>query len=231
MQFYTDLDAIGNYSRFYKWEVEETWEYHAAHPLEYYYDGETHKVIPPDYSKNVCYATVPVKNVFTVSTKNLSQNAFYQYPLHVVDGHTSRLKILYSFLIRQLAISEGAYNYWEQMRINSNQDGGLYEKQPFAIKGNLKNVTSPDRDVLGYFYAAPEQTRRYFYKDVEGVKLDFPVFCNEDPPGRMGWREFSPSQYPIYFYYNASGFFRILSDDCIDCRRVGGVLEKPDFWP
>jgi len=107
-----DLNAIGNFSQYYKWEVEETWEYHAAHRLEYYYDGIFHRVNPPDYSKKVCWSTGLVKNIFTVSTKNLSQNTYTQYPLHAIDGHTSRLGVLYSILVSQLALSEGAYNYW-----------------------------------------------------------------------------------------------------------------------
>lgn len=231
MQFYIDLNAIGNYSQYYKWEVVETWEYHAAHPAEYFYDGAFHQIMPPDYSKNKCWITGLVKNVFTVSTKNLSQNIYNQYPLHFIDGRTSRLGILYSILVRQLALSEEAYNYWEQLRINSNEQGGLYEKQPLAIKGNLQNVTNPDNDVLGYFYAASESTKRYFYHDVEGIVLDFDNGCSEDNLGRFGWREFKPGDYPVFYYFNAVGALKILSYECIDCRRLGGTTVKPDFWP
>lgn len=231
MQFYVDLNAIGNYSQYYKWDVVETWEYHAAHPLEYFYDGTFHEVYPPDYSKNKCWSTNLVKNVFTVSTKSLSQNTYKQYPLHYVDGHTSRLGILYSILVRQLALTEEAYNYWEQLRINSNEQGGLYEKQPLAIKGNIQNATNPDNEVLGYFYATSESTRRYFYHDIEGIPLDFSNSCSEDVLGRFGWREFKPDDYPVYYYYNAVGALKILGRECVDCRLMGGTTEKPDFWP
>ncbi len=231
MQFYVDLNAKGDYSQYYKWEIVETWEYEAAHPLEYYYDGTHHVVDPPDYSKKVCWITGLVKNVFTVSTKSLSQNIYNQYPLQTVDGHTSRLGILYSTLVRQLALSEGAYNYWDQLRINSNEQGGLYEKQPFAIKGNLLNVSNPENDVLGYFYAASESTKRYFYHDVEGIVLDYSDQCYESVLGKFGWREYFPREYPIYYFYNEAGMLRILNCYCIDCRLQGGTIVKPDFWP
>ena len=229
MQFYVDLNALGDFSQFYKWEVVETWEYHAAHPAEHYYDGDFHKIDPPDYSNNICWITVPVKNVFTISTKSLSQNKYSQYPLQFIDGETSRLGIRYSILVRQLALSEPAYNYWEKMRINSNEQGGLYETQPLAIKGNMLNESNPEKDVLGYFYAASESSKRYFYQDVEGIELGFNDFCYEESLGMFGWREFFPYEYPIYFYYNM-GALKILNHECVDCRLMGGTIVKPDFW-
>jgi hypothetical protein len=230
MQFYVDLDARGDYSQYYKWEIEETWEYHAAHPGENYYDGTFHHVDPPDYSRMVCWANQPVRNVFTVSTRSLSQNTFKKYPLHYIDGTTSRLSVLYSMLVSQFSMSKGAYNYWEQLRINSNEQGGLYEKQPLAIKGNLLNVTTPEKKVLGYFFAASVSSRRYFYQDIEGVGLGFNNYCFEEGLGLLGWKEFFTWEYPVYYYYNA-GVLKTLSPGCIDCQKAGGTLVKPDFWP
>jgi len=230
MQFYVDLDAEGDYSRYYKWEVVETWEYEAAYPAEYYYDGTHHQIKPPDYSNYRCYASGLVKQVFTVSTMNLSQNIYPRFPLHSIDGGTSRLSILYSILVRQLALSQSAYNYWEQMRTNSTEQGGLYEKQPVIIKGNLKSLTNPEQSVLGYFHTASVSERRYFYHNVNGIDLNFSNGCIEEALGRGGWREFYPTDYPVYYAFVA-GSLRILSNECIDCRKMGGTTVKPDFWP
>ena len=231
VQFYVDLNAVGNYSQYYKWEVEETWEYHAAHPAEYYYDGDFHHIQPPDYSNKVCWITLPVKNVFTVSTIGLAENIYKEYPLQAVGANTSRLIILYSMLVRQLALSDGAYNYWEQLRINSNEQGGLYGKQPLAIKGNMQNMSAPDKDVLGYFYAASVSSRRYFFQDIPGFEITYNDYCAGEPLGLMGWREFYPSEYPVYYYFNEGGALRTLSHECVDCRLGGGITVKPDFWP
>jgi len=231
MQFYVDLKAPEAVCRNYRWEVVQTWEYHAAHPLEYYYDGDFHEITPPDYSNMVCWADGLVKNVYTLTTKGLSENVFIKYPLHFVDGHTSKLGILYSILVRQLALGVNSFNYWEQVRINNSEQGGLYDQQPFTIKGNLTNVTDPDKDVLGYFYAASESSGRYFYKDVEGLELDFTDYCSEELLGRMGWKGYTKNEYPIYYYYNSQHALRILTAECIDCRLMGGTTTKPDFWP
>jgi hypothetical protein len=231
MQFYVDLRAEGYECRNYLWEVKETWEYHAAHPAEYYYDGAFHQILPADSSKIVCWSNSLVKNVFTISTNDLSQNDYPGYALHFIDGHTPRLGILYSVLVKQLALSDEAYNYWEQLRILSNQEGGLYEQQPLAVKGNLTNTSSPDKQVLGFFFAATESSRRLFYQNVEGIELDFSDYCDEEPLGRMGWKEFRYYDYPVYYYYNDQHALRILNRECVDCTLIGGTTARPDFWP
>jgi len=230
MQFYTDLNGTGSESRFYRWELEETWEYQAAYPEEYYYDGIFHQFDPPDYTNYTCWITGPVKNVFTLSTVNMTQNKYTKFPLHFIDGKTSRLSILYSLLVKQMAISEGAYNYWDQMRINSNEQGGLYEKQPLAVRGNMINKTHPEQEVLGFFQAASVSSSRYFFSQVEGLPLEFDDHCYEEGLGKFGFKEFSVNDYPVYFTY-VNGVVKILNRDCIDCRKAGGTTSKPDFWP
>ncbi len=231
MQFYTDFAGTESDSRFYRWEVKETWEFHSAHPIEYYYNGKFHEVVPPDYSKLVCWSSMLVKNIYTLSTKSLSQNVYIKYPLHSVDGHTPRLGILYSILVTQQSLSESTYNYFEVVRENSAGFGGLYEKQPFSIKGNLVNLAQPEKDVLGYFYATSESTKRYFYHDIEGLELDFSNGCSEGSLPLTGWGGYKKWDYPVFYYYNEDGALIILSDPCVDCRLRGGTLIKPDFWP
>jgi hypothetical protein len=231
LQFYTDLKGTDSDSRFYKWEVLETWEFHAAHAAENYYDGKFHEIIPPDDSKMICWRTSMVKDIYVLSTKDLSQNVFYKHPLHFIDGHTSRLAIYYSMLVSQQSLSASTFRYFEVVKENSAGFGGLYEQQPFSISGNLVNLTNPEKDVLGYFYATTESSKRYFYHDIEGLELDFYNGCIEDHLPMSGWQGYQRHEYPIYFYFNEANELRILSDGCIDCRVIGGTLTKPDFWP
>lgn len=229
MQFYVDLEAGANDSRYYLWEIDETWQYRAPHPREYYYDGTHHQIIPPDTTNTTCWITQPFRNVFTVSTAGLAQNRYRQFPLHQIDGKTSRLGIRYSILVRQLAISENAYNYWEKLRVNSNEQGGLFERQPMAIRGNVVNRTNQGKEVLGFFFAAFESSERQFYQSVEGIPVAFGYPCYPESLGRFGWAEFSPDDYPVYYCF-IEGRLRIIGLDCIDCRRQGGTTNKPDFW-
>jgi len=233
LQFYVDLNAENTSSRHFRWEPEETWEYHSTWPIEWYYDGTVHHVFPPDYSRMVCWQTQIEKNIYTLSTENLESNIYKSLPLHFVDNYcTSRLVYGYSLLIRQFAISSGAYSYWDKMRINNTEQGGLYDKQPLAIRGNLRNASNPDQDVLGFFGAADMKTKRIFVSNVENLPIEYSPNCSPGEAMRGGFMEVTPEEYPFYLLGNAEGYvMRQLQPGCVDCLTVGGTNVKPAFWP
>ena len=104
----------------------------------------------------------------------------------------------YSLLINQFALSEAAFSYWDQLRINSVNQGGLYEKQPLSIKGNLHNNTNPDQEVLGFFSASSVKSKRIFVKAVKNFEFDFSTYCAPDPLGFVGLKAIEPSEYPAF---------------------------------
>jgi hypothetical protein len=232
LQFYVDLDAGNLSSRYFKWEAVETWEYHADHPREWYYDGSVHRIIPPDSSRMVCWSTELVKNIYTITTQNLDENRYNKLPLHIVTNHSPKMIYGYSLLINQYAMSEAAYSYWDQLRINSSEQGGLYEKQPLAIIGNLHNNTDPDQKVLGFFSASSVKSKRIFLRNVENFEIDYTNPCKPMVMEYGGFLEISPWDYPAFLLANPFGYsMATLSNECVDCLTGGGINIKPDFWP
>jgi len=233
IQFYVNLDAQNYYCRYFRWEALETWEYHSTWPIEWYYDGTVHHVFPPDYSRSVCWQTMLVKNIFTLSTTNLEDNLYKALPLHFVNNYSSpRLVYGYSLLLKQFAMSEAAYTYWEKLRINSTEQGGLYDKQPLAISGNLHNITNPDQSVLGFFGVTDMKSKRIFVQNVENLPIIYDPGCQPGPPMRGGFKEVKPWDYPFYLYGDEFGYsMRELTRECVDCLSVGGTNVKPTFWP
>lgn len=231
IQFYLDLDGAETGTRYYRWEAEETWEYHADYYREWYYDGEVHHIWPPDSSLKICWRTRYIPRIFTLTTGNLVENKFKKLPLHFVDNLTTKLAYGYSLLIKQYALSEAAYTYWDQLRINSEEQGGLYETQPLAIRGNMHNVNNPDEDVLGFFGASSVTTKRIFVQNVPNLELDFYTFCNPNVL-RKGLAELIPDDYPVYLMGDAFTYYLVsLNKACVDCTALEGTPVKPDFWP
>lgn len=231
IRFFADLDARGFDSRYFRWEIEETWEYQMDYGREWYYDGISHKIDPVDNSTRVCWQTTLVSEIFTVSTSNLAENVYRQHPLHFVNNRTTRLTHLYSPLIRQYAISEEAYAYWDKLRINSEAQGGLYEQQPLPVDGNLYVPEDENIRVLGFFGAASVTSKRLFVGYVPGLEIDpNPLCIGPVPLGIFGWADVDPTDYPVYFT-RIDGAIHILMEDCLDCRMHGGDIVKPDFWP
>ncbi len=232
LQFYVDLKGTNTDSRYYRWAIYETWEYHAAYPIVYYYSYPLilHHNIPPDSSKFTCWDTRRIPKIFTLSTKNLSQNKYNSLPLQYVDNTTQKLFNGYSMLVEQFALSKAAYNYWSQMQAHSTQEGGLYEKQPLAIRGNLRDITHPNKEVLGFFTAESVSYKRIFIRRVPGLPLKYVTPCSEHP---LKLIPTDKSFFPIYLKADKGGKNTgiELSVYCVNCLLQGGDTIKPSFWP
>jgi hypothetical protein len=234
IQFYVDLKGDNSNSRFFRFEPVETWEYHVEYAVEWYYSGgrEPKHVWPPDSTNMVCWRTYLPKNIFTLSTKDFSENKYRLLPLHFIDNTTSRLVYGYSLLVNQYSLSEAAYNYWNQLRINSSSEGGLYEKQPLATKGNLRNLTHPDQAVLGFFGVSAVTSKRIFVSKVENLPLLYYSSCTPDPLSIYGFSDYGSNQWPLYLMGDRNGWQpMVLDKECVDCRVLWGKNMKPDFWP
>lgn len=233
LQFYLDLDGENVPGRNYRIDVTETWEYHSAYPIEWYYDGKIHHVYPIDFSRMVCWRTELVKNIFTLTTSNLSKNKYIMYPLHIVDDYSSpRLQYGYSLLIRQYALSDVAFVYWEKVETNSSQEGGLYEKQPLAVKGNMHNLTNPDQEVLGFFGATTVKSKRIFVSPLEDMPIEYDPHCDVFILLKNGLKQIKPYSYPAYLVGDNSGYQLLqIRTECVDCESLGGTIVKPNFWP
>lgn len=233
IQFYIDYNGENVSCRKYMIEAYETYEYHSAYPIEWYYDGQIHHVVPGDFSRMICWKTALVKNVFTLTTSNLSQNKYTRFPLHIVDNFTSRrLEFGYSLLIRQYALSDAAFIYWEKIKLVNNQEGGLYERQPLAVKGNMHNLTNPDQEVLGFFGTTSVKSKRIFVSPIEKLPMLYDPHCEEGILLKNGVKQISPASYPAYLFGDINRYYNVMIRfECIDCLRLGGKNVKPVFWP
>lgn len=231
LQFYIDLEGSEKDSKFYRWKLTETWEYHSAYPLEFYYNGQVQHIYPPDSSEMYCWTTDQVDEIFTINTTNFSSNAIKKFPLHLVENNSSRLGVLYSLLINQMALTEDAYTYWDQLRQNMTAQGGLYSTQPLAVKGNIRNISMPEQDVLGFFQASYVSSLRIFVPPPPDLELTFTDKCNPLPLER-GFIEIRPREYPAYLLtIDGEWTMTVLNKECVKCTLRGGTTEKPYFWP
>lgn len=227
IQFYIDVDGKNTNNYYYRWEITETWEHRAAYPKSWYWTGyATIKVDPPDFSRFFCWSTLNIKNTYNLTTKDLAQNKYRMYKLHFVDNQTQRLTYCYSVLVNQFAQSEPAYKYWENLRINSNDQGGLYNTQPIRIIGNLKSTSNPDLTILGFFGASSVSSKRIFARDIENIELYYPDCEPTEPEQFVDFRKGKPQ-----YLYPAGSSLWIVGDGCVECNIFGGTTVKPSYWP
>lgn len=235
IQFYLDFVASDYFSRYYRWQIDESYEYHSFWPIKNYINEYNQYVSsngPPSYSKFVCFKTETIDDIITLSTKALSKNMFKGFRLNFVDDHTQRLKYNYSILVKQYSLDEDACIYWEKINKNNKSGAGLFTKQPEQIVGNIVNINNDAEKVLGYFGASSVNTKRivvdvaneFAFRDINGCKLGFLKY---------GPLPLEPR--PIYFAYDtdpADGTWSLgwSYAECFDCTSLGGSLDKPDFF-
>jgi hypothetical protein len=229
IQFYIDFNGTNIKTKKMKFEVEETWKYQMEYPIQWIWDGRTLTTIdPPDYSKNICWNTSNTGNIYTLTTENLNANVFRKFPLHHVLNNSNKLLMGYSILFRQLTIADPVFDYFEKIKDNVLDNGGLYETQPQQIEGNIHNVSDPNTRVLGYFYAAGASEQRKFISTVEGLELNLADFCTPISLD-LGYRFLRNLTHPVYLLLEGGQF--LLDDLCVDCTAWGGVTVQPDYWP
>lgn len=229
LQFYLDVKAEDDESRYFRWRIDETYEYESFAPISYYYLDETHV---PNYPADeweffTCWKEGEISGLFQSSTMNLTQNEKKRIYLNYVSARTERLRIKYSLLVRQYTLSENAYEYFEQNRLAIEEGDGLYTRQPRQPITNFMNVEDDTERVLGYFWVSTQTSKRIFVSQMEDLDV---------PADECAYWEFDPlvdgeGPFPIYIYDDKdNGKLYTGLRDCFECTRRGGTNVKPDYW-
>jgi hypothetical protein len=251
LQFYVDLNAPDDASRYYRWQITETWEIHAWHKIAGVYDGSTMFFNPdnPSDSLYYCWDSKTASGIYTYSTLNLTHNRLRQVPLHFKAHDSPDMTIKYCATVRQFALDADAYYYWHQKEIELRESGQIYTTQPSQLKSNIFNTANPGEKVLGYFWVSSFTEKHLFEKNPFYNNIAIGPescvsygTCAEFLDENLINTLYHITQYtknfpvpPVYMYYYImpmSGLFCVYftKDECIDCRRVGGNTHKPDFW-
>ena len=103
VQFYVNINAGANDSRYYAYQLEETWETYTPLTIEYIYDS-ARVMTAPDYLSglNHCWMRGIVEKFHVASTHDKTENKLTGIPLHYVSSNTARLKHKYCLQVNQL---------------------------------------------------------------------------------------------------------------------------------
>lgn len=230
VQFYVDLKAEDSISRYFRWIMQETYEITSIAPITYFYTGDEENPIgeyESEYEFYRCWKTEPVKRLFLSNTMNLTVNEKKRIPLNYVSTGSERLKIKYSLRVQQYTLSEGAYNYWQKAKNETQDAGGLYTQQPGRAISNIYCADDSSELVLGYFWLSHRTESRVFVPGIPSINIT---------GNHCELEEFDP-------YYHAAGPFPryvwldqvrsmawTSSKSCFNCTERGGTTTKPDYW-
>ena len=241
VQVSLDTEDPTNQSHFYRWNYVETYQVIAPFGSNYVWTGGTN--LEWRYDRiDTCYVTDTLRNILLMNTEHLEQTKISKLPIRYIDEFDNIFRRRYSILVQQYSLSAEAYRYWDNLRITSEQQGSLSDRQPGSLAGNMFSVSNPDEIVIGYFEAGQVSEKRIFFSAItfynEGLKMPPPFrsYCYEIQPVIFRQSQL-PSLMPLWEHnmnvWDVSGTgdvaVYLMPKTCTDCRDKGTTV-RPDFF-
>lgn len=224
-----------NNTRYYRWDYLETWEHHSAYDSPWGVSNGYIFIVDVATQGFMCWSTVPSTEIVLGTSIQLGQDVISHQPVGMVAQHSVKIGVRYSMLLKQYALTERAFDYWQILKKNTQELGTLFDPQPSQLRGNIHCITNPAEPVIGYVSVGSVSSKRIFIdkNDVSNWNPPVTPFCDvkEIPkgfPDPLVYTYPDPTYAPYYFV-TGGGLF-IAKKECVDCRLQGGVNQKPIFW-
>jgi len=155
-------DATGKVT-YYRWAYSESWKFHANFASLYYSNGDT-VLVRNQLTQNIttCWGADSSSNIILGSSAKLSHNVIYQMPLTSIVSTSEKVEDEYSILVTQYALTADAYNFYTNLRKNTESLGSIFDPEPSQINGNIICSTNPAEPVIGYVSVGASTARRIF---------------------------------------------------------------------
>jgi len=224
-------------TKYYRWDYIETWNYPSIYSTDlgvkngliYYKDATT--------QTDSCWRTTNSTNIILSSSIALSEDVISNFPVAVVPQNSEKISLGYSILVKQYALTEEAFRYFQLIQKNTEQLGSLFDAQPSLLKGNIQSVDNPNEPVIGFISASTITEKRTFIRKRQVINWNYgrPVeYCgifltiSQNPANYLIFDYPDPSLGPYYFV--TGGGMVITKKTCLECTEQGGTNVKPLFW-
>ena len=235
VHIYANAHDENDNTHYYFWKYDETWAYTSAFPsLNKYENGQ---IVDRHDDIFHCWKTLPSTQILISSSVKLAQDIISKYTLITLPLNSEKFQSEYSMNLHQFALTKDAFEYWQQLKKNTENIGTIFGPQPSQILSNIRCTSNPAEPVIGYFSASSIEKKRVFIS-----RQELPLVrnitgyedCVQDTLFNAQIPDFRGSElitYPVtkgmppaVVGYLMASFF------CVDCRFHGGTTVKPDFW-
>ena len=213
---------------------EETWEFHSEFPAQIFVNTQTwaYEAIDYDYPYYWCFRNAESPERILVDySRHLAGS--WAYPVQRFARTNNRNHRRYSILVKVIALSEEAYNYNKQVQNQARSGSDLFSPEPGAMRGNLRCLSQPEKQVMGLVTAGNVSYKRAF--------LDSRYLINTRP-NEASLHAVTLEEMPYLYYEQGERPIANIHVDgmgttvgwgperCINCVLAGGYQQKPSFW-
>jgi len=227
-QFYISSGPGNSDQKYFKWEIDEDWEFDMPYIYDFYWDGKDLTSVSIPYQ---CYSQRHLRDFFISTTNNSQINYISNYPLHFVSKY-DKLKYGYGIRVRQYALSEFSYSFWENV-IENNNPNAINSKQQYPLVGNIKCISNPDEPVYGILEASAVKTKnlqvRVLYVAPQTADCGITKMVKSIDPQTLLLEPTSmiTSHPPLQW---GTGFLLVRDPKCIYCEASDGTTIRPVYW-
>ena len=230
VQLYVNTHDPQNNTHYYRWDYQETWEFESTFyaSLQYVHDSVQ------TYSPNTiyqCWKSDHSTSIILESSAQLAQDVISLNPLVNMPATSQQLSVEYSILVRQYALSQDAFTWWQTMQKNTEQIGSIFGVQPSTNTGNIHSLTDSNEVVIGYVSGGTIRTQRIFITHQQILPWTYTTQC--------ALTSIPPDSVSYYYQYgfllvdetmNPALRYDVSFASCVDCTLTGSN-QKPSFWP
>ncbi|TGD79406.1 DUF4249 domain-containing protein [Hymenobacter wooponensis] len=240
LQLYVNSHDANTAARHYRWAYDETWQFTSA--FESLMEYKQKDIVFRKDDIYHCWGTEKSTAIRIGNTVKLSQNIVSRYPLQLLLSNSVKLRYKYSILVKQYALTQQEYEYWEALGKNTENIGTLFDPLPSQVTGNVHCLSKPEILALGFVGVQSETVQRIFVARnelprswVAGNGYSYPA-CSVPDSVIDAQRDeaFKFGRYipilPIYKGPTNELWGWVAGPlDCVDCR-TRGTNVRPDFW-
>lgn len=222
-------DATGTIP-YYRWKYVAAWEHRGVDSSVLIYDNGLLRPRVPGEEIYRCWTIDSSGTIFLASTTGLSSNTVYEKKLVAIPYDAEEISWLYSILVTQYALTKEAYEYWDNLKKNTEQIGSIFDVQPFADYGNIHCISDPAEPVIGFISACSFQQQRIYINWFQVLWPKDYSRCKDTLITQDYDAVFSENTFlPVRVEYGKG--VHANSPECIDCRIHGGSTIKPPYMP
>lgn len=243
IKIYVNTHNSASGTRYYFWKYNETWEYSSAFRSYYKFKNGLFEFRDSPDEIYYCWKTDPSTMINIATTAGLEQDVVRNFLLREYNLSARQFQRKYSIHVMQYSLTKEAFDFWSQVRDNTQSMGTLFDVQPSRVTGNIANESG--RPAIGYFAVSNVREARIFIQDSElpfrKIETGY-EYCRTDSllvadiPSFNGselvvdrlveYVEQGPRVPPLEIFLG----YTIARSFCVDCRVAGGTNERPDFW-
>lgn len=229
--------------QYFRWFFDEDWEYKSLYEANVEYvinlsdpeDAGSMKEMEEGEGTHYCWENRSSSGLMFTTTRDLDSDRVTEKSFYRVSCQDPRLSILYAMTVKVESLTADCFDYWKNIKTNSDNVGDLFAPIPSEMRGNVYNLADRDEMVFGYVNVSGLSQKRIFVDNNEtGYYIRNPYVPEENwpiPLLRDEWRRYyvykqylpiSKGEGPEYYW---------APKRCVDCRLQGGTKNRPDFWP